>query len=79
MAVATDAIVEHVNVIGDLGRGDISSLVDSFLDPFLLQTAEEGFCHGVIPAVSTPAHTGLQMMCLAEAPPRITAKLRSLI
>ena len=32
--------------------------------------------HRVIPAVSTPAHTGLKMVVLmAEAPPRIAAKL----
>src|SRR5512146_96015 len=79
MAVSTGAIVEHFDVIVDLGSGHIPSLVDSLLDPLLLQTAKERFGHCVIPAVSTPAHTGLKLMRMAEAPPRIAAKLRSLI
>ena len=79
MAVSTGAIVEHFDVLVDLGIGQIPSPVDAFLDPFLLQTAKEGFGHGVIPTVATPAHTGFKMMDTAEAPPRITPKLRSLI
>jgi hypothetical protein len=58
MAESAGAIVEHFDVIGDLGIGHLPCLVDSFLDPFLLQTAKEGFCHCVI---SAPAHTELQM------------------
>lgn len=79
MAVSTGAIVEHFDVIVDLGRGDLTSLVDALLDPLLLQTAKEGFGHCVIPAVTTSAHTGLKVMRLAKAPPRIAAKLRPLI
>ena len=77
MAVSTGAIVEHLDVIVDLGIGNITSLVDVLLDPLLLQAAKQRFGHRVIPAVSTPAHTGLKMMHMAEAPPRIAAKLRS--
>jgi hypothetical protein len=79
MAVSTGAIVEHLDVIVDLGIGDIPSLVDSLFDPLLLQAAKKRFGHCVIPAVSTPAHTGLKMMLMAEAPPRIAAKLGSMI
>jgi hypothetical protein len=79
MAVSTSAITEHLDVIVDLRIGDITSLVDSLRDPLLLQAAKKRFGHCVIPAVSTPAHTGLKMMRMAEAPLRIAAKLRSLI
>ena len=79
MAVSTSAIIEHLDVLVDLGIGDSTSLIDALLDPLLLQAAKERFSHGVIPAVSPPAHTGLKMMRMAEAPPRIAAKLRSLI
>lgn len=79
MAVSTGAIIEPLDVIVDLGIGDITSLVDSLLDPLLLQAAKKRLGHCVIPAVSTPAHTGLKMMGMAEAPPRIAATLRSLI
>lgn len=75
MAVSTGAIVKGLDVIVDLGLGDLTGVIDSLLNPLLLQTAKKRFCHRVIPAVSTPAHTGLKMMLLAKAPPRIAAKL----
>jgi hypothetical protein len=37
MAVSTGAIVEHLNVIVDLGFGDITGLVVSLLDPLFLR------------------------------------------
>lgn len=46
MAVAPDAIIEHVDVIRYLGLGDLTSCVDAFLDPLLLQAAKKGFGHG---------------------------------
>jgi hypothetical protein len=79
MTVSTGAIVERLYVIVDLGSGNITSLVDSLLDPLLLQAAKKRFGHCVIPTVATSAHTGLKMMRMAEALPRLAAKLRSLI
>ena len=79
MAVSTGAIIEHLDVLVDLGSGHITRWIDSRLDSLLLQAAKKRFGHGVIPAVATPAHTGFQMVRMAEAPPRIAAKLRSLI
>ncbi len=79
MAVSTGAIVEHLDVVVDLSPRDLPGCVDVLLDPLLLQAAKKGFRHGIIPAVATSAHTGLQMMRMAEAPPRIAAKLRALI
>ena len=79
MAVSTGAIVEHLNVIVDLGFGDITVLVDSLLDPLFLQAAKERFGHCVIPAIPTPAHAGFKMMLAAEAPPGVANILRTLI
>ena len=79
MAVSTGSIVEHLNVVVDLGIGGITALVDSLLDPLFLQAAKKRFGHRVIPAVPTPAHAGLEMMLMAEAPPSVTAVLRTLI
>ena len=79
MAVPTSAIIEGLDVVGDLGRSECSGRVDALFDPLLLHAAKKRFGHRVIPAVSPSAHTRLKMMCLAEAPPRITAKLRALI
>lgn len=79
MAVPTGAIVEGLDVVGDLSRSERPSCVDALLDPFLLQTAKGRFGHCVIPIVDTSTHAGLKMMCLAEAPPCIPAKLGALI
>ena len=79
MAVSTSAIVEHIDVVVDLSPRDLPGCVDALLDPLLLQAAKKGFGHGIIPAVATSAHTGLQVMRMAEAPPHIAAKLRALI
>lgn len=75
MTVPPSAIIEQFDVLVDLGSGDLPSRVDALLDPLFFQTAKERFGHGVIPAVATPAHARLKMMRLAEAPPRIAAKL----
>lgn len=41
MAVSTGAIIEHFDVIIDLGSGHLTRLVDPLLDPFLLQAAKK--------------------------------------
>ena len=41
MAVSTGAIVEGLDVIVDLGLGDLTGLVDSLLNPLLLQAAKK--------------------------------------
>ncbi len=79
MAVLTSVIVEGLDVLVDLGLGDLTGLVDALLDSLLLQAAKKRFDHRVVPAVSPPAHTGLKMMRMAEAPPHIAAELRPLI
>jgi len=79
MAVSTGAMIKHLDVIIDLGIGAITRLVDSRFDPLLLQTANKRVGHCVLPAVATPDHTGFKVMRMAEAPPRLTANLRSLV
>jgi len=75
----THGIVKVINVLGYVKHSGIAVSIDAFLDAFLLQAAEEGLCDSIIPTVSSPTHTRLKMICLAEAPPRITAVLRALI
>ena len=41
MAVSTGAIVEHLDVLVDLGCGHLPGLVDALLNPLLLQAAKE--------------------------------------
>jgi len=79
MTVSTGAIIEGLDVLVDLGRGDLPGPVDAFPNPLLLQAAKKGFGHRIIPTVATPTHAGFQVMRPAEAPPRIAAKLGTLI
>ena len=79
MAVASDSIVESIDVVGHVGNRELPVLVDLFLDPLLLQAAEEGLGDGVVPAIALPAHTRFKMVRTAESAPRIAAKLGALI
>lgn len=79
MAVSTDRIVEAFDVLGHVQGSRLAVRVDALLNPLLLQTSEEGFSDGIVPAVRPPAHTGLKMVGLAEAPPCIAPILCSLI
>ena len=52
MAVSPDGIIEGLDVLVDIGHRHRSSDVDALLDPLLLQAAEKGFSHRVVPAVT---------------------------
>jgi hypothetical protein len=47
MTVPAGAIVERIDVVGQLGDRQLSVLVDLLLDPFLLEAAEEGLRDGI--------------------------------
>ena len=79
VAVAPGSIVERLDVFGDIFGRSVSIVVDVLLDSLLLQTAEEGLRHRVVPAVPSTAHAGLEMIGLAEPAPRVTSVLRALI
>ena len=72
-------MVDVIDVVGHTVQRQLSVLVDLLLDPFLLQTAEEGLRDGIDPTIPLPAHTRLQMIRATEASPRVTAVLRTLI
>jgi hypothetical protein len=79
VTVAASPIVEAIDVVGHIVQGQLAVLVDMLLDPFLLQTAEEGLRDRIVPAVPLPAHARLQMMRAIEAPPDVAAELGTLI
>ena len=58
MALSPDAIIEGLNVLVDIGHSHRSSYVDALLDPLLLQAAEKGFSHCVVPAVTPSTYAG---------------------
>lgn len=70
-------IVERFDVVRNVCSGNFSVFVDPLLDSLLLQTAKEGFCDRVVPAVSPPAHAWFETVRLAEASPTATSVLRA--
>jgi hypothetical protein len=72
-------MVEHSDVIEDIGTRQVARFVNALLDAFLFQAAEERFGNGIIPAVAASTHARLQMMCATETKPVVAAVLRSLI
>ena len=79
MAMTPGAIVERIDVVSHVRDREFAVLVDLFLDPLLLETAEERLGDDIVPAVPFAAHTRLQVIRTAESPPRVAAVLRSLI
>lgn len=51
VAVPTGAIVESIDVVGDVRERDVAARIDPLLDSLLLQAAEERLDHGNISAV----------------------------
>ena len=62
MTVTPRAIVERLDVIGNVSNREVPVLVNVFLNSLFLQTAEEGFRYGVVPAVPFPAHARLEVV-----------------
>src|SRR5712691_10154927 len=77
--MTTSGIVERIDIGRDIGRRQLSVLVDLLFDPFLLQTGEERLSDGIVPAVAASAHAGLQVIGSTEAPPVIAAVLGALV
>ena len=65
MAVAS--IVEHLDVIEDIGTRQVAGLVDASLDALLLQAAEKRFRHRVIPAITAATHAGFEVVGFQKA------------
>ena len=79
MLVASNSIVETLDVIEDVRLGFSPSLVNPLLDLFALQITEERFSHRVIPAVTSTTHAWTQSVVFAPTVEFIAAKLAALI
>jgi hypothetical protein len=55
MAVAAGSIVEHLDVVEDVGLREISGSVDLLPYSLLLDAAEERLSNGVVPAAAAAA------------------------
>ncbi len=79
MTVAPGPIIENVNVIEDIGPGQIPGFVYSLPEAFFFQRTEEQFGQCIIQTVATPAHARSQVIGPAEELPVVTAVLTTLI
>jgi len=71
MTVATDGIIERLDVLGNLLRREFSALEYPFLDTLLFQTPEERLGDCIVPAIAPTTHAGLEPICAAEAAPML--------
>lgn len=65
--MAPGPVVEHFNVIEDIGPGQIPGFIYYLPDAFFFKRTEERFGHRIILAVATPAHARRQVIGPAEA------------
>ncbi len=79
MLVASNSIVETLDVIEDVRLGFSPSLVNPLLDLLALQVTEERLSHCVIPTVAPTTHARAQSVVFAPAVELIAAKLAALI
>ena len=79
VAVPSGAVVEGIDVVGDVRQCEVAARIDALLDPFILKAAEEGLRYRIVPAVAVPAHTRLKAIGATEASPCIAAALGPLI
>ena len=61
-AVAPLWVVEHLDVVEDVGLGGIARWIDLAADAFALEQLEEALGHGVVVAIATSAHAGDQLV-----------------
>ena len=55
-------VVEHLDVVEDIGLGGIARRIDLAADAFALEQLEEALGHGVVVAVAASAHAGDQLV-----------------
>lgn len=79
MAVPAGPIVEHLDVIEDIGTSQITCFVHPFLDAFFLQATKEGLRNGIVPAIAPATHAGIEVVLATEALPVVAAILGTLV
>ena len=60
--VSPFGIVEHLNIIEDVGPGIVSSFVDLTFYPFSFKLCKETFSHSIVMAVTFATHANLQVV-----------------
>jgi hypothetical protein len=79
MAVATNAIVEGLDVIEDVSAGEVAGFVDPLAHALFLWAAEEGFGDRIVPAAAASTHAGLEVVRATETYPIVATVLGALV
>ena len=61
-AMAALRVVEHLDVVEDIGSRVIAGRIDLAADAFALEQLEEALGHGVVVAVAATAHAADQLV-----------------
>lgn len=78
-AVAPLGVVEHFDVVEDVGAGVVAGRVDLSTDSLALEQLEEALGHGVVVAVAAPAHAADQVVVAQEGLPLMASELTALV
>lgn len=78
-AVAPLGVVEHLDVVEDVGAGVTAGCIDLAADALALEQLEEALGHGVVMAVAAPAHAADQVVVSQELLPFVPGELAALI
>src|SRR5690606_471617 len=79
VAVSPLRVVEHLDVIEDIGPGLLPGGIDAAPDSLSFEQLEEALGHGVVVAVTAPTHAGLEFVGLQEVTPVVAAELTALV
>ena len=72
-------VIKHLDVIEEIGPRFITGVVNPSLDPFSFQKLKKAFDHGIVMAITPPAHATFQTMILKEDAPVMAGVLTALV
>lgn len=72
-------VVEHLDVLEDVGSCLVVIAVDPSLNTLPLQELEEALHRCVVMAISSPTHAAYDVVLAQEALPVLTGELRALV
>jgi len=65
--MATPGVIEHLDVVEDIGPGLIARRIDLSANAFSLEQLKEALCDCVVMAVAAPAHAAHQVVVAQES------------
>ncbi|MDP9995287.1 hypothetical protein J2W28_005748 [Variovorax boronicumulans] len=74
-AVALLRVVEHLDVVEDIGLGGIACQIDLAADAFALEQLEAALGHGVVVAVAATVHAEHEVVITQEVLPVVPSEL----